>query len=187
MSGICIIVSGRSGAGKTTFIKEAVLSSFLNIEYMTSYVTRAPRNNDYGYVYLTKNEYELRRQKSTLWDHFEMFGEYYGTDVEELLDKAKNGKNIIISCFPSLEELDKIEKMYTLPKKSIFIDIDKKLSLQKIKEERQGHELDRIKQEDEAITQQTLEKFNYIFIPENNLTADSMKFVNLLHEILKDK
>ncbi len=185
MSGICIIISGRSGSGKTTFIKEVVTSDPLHIEYMTSYVTRHPRPNDYGYVYVTKDEYNNLRSESKIWDHFEMYNEYYGTDVEKLLAKAATGKNILISCYPTIEELRKITTMYTLPTKSIFIDVSSDTSLQTIKNERQGHELERVKIEDEIINQETLSAFDYIFKPEGNLDTDIPKFIKLVKDILE--
>lgn len=187
MSGICIAVTGRSGSGKTTLIKEVVLSGRFDIEYMTSYVTRTPRANDFGYVYLTKEEYKERMGSSSLWDHFEMFGEYYGTDVAQLVEKIKSGRNILISFYPSKEELAKIHSMYPVAIATIFIDISEERSLEMVNWERQDHEKERVMKESEVITQELLNSIDQVFVPEGNLTKDREQFLALLEEIIRKR
>lgn len=184
MSGICIIVTGRSGAGKTSIIKESIADSSLNLEYMTSYVTRSPRQGDYGYVYMAKEEYVGRRNNSSIWDHFEFFDEYYGTDVGELMEKVNSGKNVIMTTYPSLEELHKIKSMYKVPLATIFIDIPRQISLERMKDERQEHELERLKKDDEVVTSETIKAFDYVFSPEGNFKEDVSRFKDLLKKIV---
>lgn len=184
MSGVCIVVTGRSGAGKTTIIKESIADSSLNLEYMTSYVTRPPRKGDYGYVYVTPEEYMDRRNRSKIWDHFEFFDTYYGTDVEKLVEKVGSGKNVIMTTYPSLTELRKIKTMYKVPLATIFIDIPRQLSLERMKKERQAHELERLKKDDEAITPETIEAFDHVFVPNGNFEEDVSRFKALLKNIV---
>jgi guanylate kinase len=184
MSGICIIVTGRSGAGKTALISECITDSLLNLEYATSYVTRTRREGDYGYTYVNKEEYAKRRTQSKIWDHFEFFSEYYGTDVEELIEKVKSGRNIIMTTYPSLSELHKIKSMYTIPLATIFIDIPRELSLERMKRERQDHEMERLDEDDKAITLETITAFDYTFIPKGNYEEDVEQFRELLKEIV---
>ena len=71
-----------------------------------------------------------------------------------------------------------------MPTKSIFIDISEELSLKKIREERQGHEIERVEFENKIITRETLNAFDYIFTPEENLEVDVTKFIDLLKNII---
>lgn len=184
MSGICIIVTGRTGAGKTTLVKECVLEPSFNMEYMTSYVTRPPREGDFGYVYLTKEEYAKKRESSKSWDHFEFFGEYYGTDVEELIEKVTLGKNIIMTTYPSMEELLKIKSVYKVPLATIFIDIPRELSIKRMTGERQGDELERLKKDDEAITPEVLGAYDHIFRATKTFEENKIEFKQLVNFLL---
>lgn len=103
------IVSGFSGAGKSSLLKEA-LKNTENVELIKSYTTREPRDEkDDGYHFIEKETFrQMERNGEFLETNF-YGGNYYGTplgDVKRCLGKGKspvleidpNGYRKILDC-----------------------------------------------------------------------------------------
>lgn len=88
--GILTVVSGFSGAGKGTVMKELVKR--YNYKLSISATTRQPREGEVDgreYFFLTRDKFESMIEAEQFIEHAEYVGNYYGTPrkyVEEQLD-----------------------------------------------------------------------------------------------------
>ncbi len=102
-SGKLIIVSGPSGAGKTTVLR-GVFERFDGRQILLSSVsatTRPPRPDEVDgvdYHFLTKEEFDLRRQRGEFIECFEVFGRgyWYGTLKSEVSTGLEAGKWVVL-------------------------------------------------------------------------------------------
>ena len=129
MKNVLLVVSGPSGVGKGTLVKELITRRSDVVESV-SCTTRAPREGEiHGkhYFFLSKEEFERRIQENDFVEYDEHFGNYYGTPksfVREALKTksvimeidvvgALNAKKVFPECVlvmivpPSVEELRK--------------------------------------------------------------------------------
>ena len=87
--GMLVIISGPSGSGKGTVVKE------LNYALSISVTTRKPRQGErhgIDYFFCTEDEFFHMRENNELLEHALFVGQYYGTPrhyVEEQIEKGK--------------------------------------------------------------------------------------------------
>lgn len=97
-SGLLIVVSGPSGAGKGT-ICDALREKFPKIHYSISMTTRAPRVGEIDGVnyYFTDNQHfeELLAQDAFL-EHAKVYDHYYGTPKEYVYSMLREGNHIML-------------------------------------------------------------------------------------------
>ena len=79
-----VIISGPSGAGKTTIVKRLLETCPLPLILSVSATTRAPRPGEQDgidYWFLTDDDFQRRRQQGEFLECFEVFGRghWYGT------------------------------------------------------------------------------------------------------------
>ncbi len=90
MAGQIFVVSGCSGAGKTSLLKE-LLNQNRGLRFSVSYTTRSPRPGEIpgqDYVFVDVDEFLRLRDQGLLVEWVEQFGHYYGTSrpwVDEAL------------------------------------------------------------------------------------------------------
>ncbi len=94
--GIIVILSSPSGAGKTTLVKK--ISSRNNFKISISHTTRRPRLNerdgrDYYFIDIKKFKYLIKQRK--FLEHAKVFKNYYGSLKKNVVEKLKNGENVI--------------------------------------------------------------------------------------------
>lgn len=124
------VLSSPSGAGKTT-LSRMLLQKDESLALSISYTTRAMRPNEregVDYCFTSKEEFKKMVGKGAFLEHAEVFGNYYGTPVEqvrEMLGKGtdvlfdidwqgtrqltENARDDVVSIFilpPSMEELE---------------------------------------------------------------------------------
>lgn len=93
--GNLIVISGPSGAGKGSIIKE-VVNELSNLELSTSYTSRSPRGqeeNGKEYFFVSKEKFEKMIQDNEFLEYAEYSSNYYGTSktlVNSLLDQGKD-------------------------------------------------------------------------------------------------
>ena len=99
--GKVVIISGPSGAGKTTIVKGLVERCDLPLEVSVSATTRAPRAGEVDgvdYHFLSPEEFERRRNAGDFLECFEVFGRgyWYGTLRETVTTSLQRGNWVIL-------------------------------------------------------------------------------------------
>ena len=96
--GILIIVSGFSGAGKGTIMKE-LTSRYEQYALSVSATTRAPRPGEedgVAYFFRTKKEFEQMIEDGALIEYARYVDNYYGTPKAYVEKQLNMGKDVIL-------------------------------------------------------------------------------------------
>ena len=96
--GILVVVSGFSGAGKGTLMKE-LLKRYDNYALSISATTRTPREGEKDgqeYFFVTKEQFEKMRDERKLVEYAQYVNNYYGTPKEYVEQKMAEGKDVIL-------------------------------------------------------------------------------------------
>ncbi len=96
--GILFVISGPSGAGKGTVLKE-VFKTITDLEYSVSATTRAPRNQEkegINYFFRTNEEFDKMLENGEMLEHVEKFGNKYGTIKSYIENALTSGRDIIL-------------------------------------------------------------------------------------------
>ena len=95
--GKLFIISGPSGTGKGTICSR--LKEEMDIEVSVSMTTRQPRTgevNGKSYYFVTKEEFLDQIDNGGLLEYAEVYGNYYGTPKQKVLDKLEQGRDVIL-------------------------------------------------------------------------------------------
>ncbi|MBQ8068582.1 MAG: guanylate kinase [Solobacterium sp.] len=98
-NGLLIVISGPSGVGKGTVIKEVMKDSELNLSYSVSMTTREKREGEQegvNYYYVSREQFEKTRDEGGLLEWTEFVGNYYGTPLSEIERLRSEGKNALL-------------------------------------------------------------------------------------------
>lgn len=96
--GILIVISGFSGAGKGTLMKQ-LLSTYDNYALSTSMTTRQPREGErHGveYFFADKAEFEEKIAANGFIEYAQYCGNYYGTPKAYVEEQLAAGKDVIL-------------------------------------------------------------------------------------------
>jgi len=96
--GILFVVSGPSGAGKTTLYRKAI-SVLPHLMHSVSYTTRSPRVgevNGRDYTFINREEFMTMIHKKEFAEWAEMHGELYGTARKRLEEIMNSGVDAIL-------------------------------------------------------------------------------------------
>lgn len=96
--GILAVVSGFSGSGKGTIMKE-LLQKYDNYALSISATTRQPREGEmHGkeYFFLSKEEFEQLIKEEKLIEYAQYVGNYYGTPSSFVEEQRDAGKDVIL-------------------------------------------------------------------------------------------
>lgn len=100
--GTFFVLSGPSGSGKGTVLKE-VLRKSDRIVYSVSATSRTPRAGEVdgiNYYFKSREEFETLIKADAFIEYTETYGNYYGTLKSEIEKAIVNGKNIILEIDP---------------------------------------------------------------------------------------
>lgn len=98
MEGLLFVLSGPSGVGKNTVLKE-VLAKRPDLTYSISATTRPPRGQEVdgvNYYFLTEEQFLAERQQNGFLEWAEIYGHYYGTPKKQVLALLQKGQHVIL-------------------------------------------------------------------------------------------
>ena len=110
--GILIVVSGFSGAGKGTIMKE-LLKQYDNYALSISATTRKPRPGEEEgreYFFKTVKEFEKMIAKDELIEYARYVDNYYGTPRAYVEEQLETGKDVILEI--EIQGALKVKKRY---------------------------------------------------------------------------
>ncbi len=96
--GILVVVSGFSGAGKGTVMKQ-LLSTYDNYALSVSMATRQPRPGEVDgkdYFFVSRQKFEEQIQKEGLIEYAQYCANYYGTPKMYVEEQLRQGKDVIL-------------------------------------------------------------------------------------------
>lgn len=96
--GNLVVISGPSGAGKGSIIKE-LLQEEKDLWLSISMTSRQIRTNDIPdetYFFISKEEFEERIKNGVFLEYAMYNGNYYGTPKDKILDKLNEGKDVLL-------------------------------------------------------------------------------------------
>ena len=111
-SGILIVVSGFSGAGKGTLMNRLV-EEYDNYALSISATTRAPRPGEQDgreYFFLDKKEFEQRIEDGGFIEYACYLDNYYGTPKDYVKKQLEAGKNVVLEI--EIQGAMKIKKQF---------------------------------------------------------------------------
>jgi guanylate kinase len=110
--GILFVVSGPSGAGKTTLYRETA-SSLPNLKHSVSYTTRRPRPgevNDRDYTFINRTEFKGMIEKGEFAEWAEIHSKLYGTSKKRLEETLDSGIDVILDI--DVQGAEQLKKKY---------------------------------------------------------------------------
>lgn len=96
--GLLVVLSGPSGSGKGTVLKQAMRSK-PNIEVSVSVTTRAPREGEIdgvNYYFLAPEAFQTLRAEDGLLEWAEFCGNFYGTPRDKIEQRLNEGKDVVL-------------------------------------------------------------------------------------------
>ncbi|MBQ9048513.1 MAG: guanylate kinase [Solobacterium sp.] len=97
--GLLIVISGPSGVGKGTVLKEFMDDPALRLSYSVSMTTRQMREGEkdgVNYHFVTREQFEEAIKNDELLEWTEFVGNYYGTPVKGVEELRNEGKNVLL-------------------------------------------------------------------------------------------
>ena len=96
--GKIVIVSGPSGVGKSTICKEIVKR--LNHVHLSVSMTTRPKSateaDGRDYWFVSEKEFQERIDKGQFLEHAKVFGYFYGTPKDKVIEALEDGKIVIL-------------------------------------------------------------------------------------------
>ncbi|MBV9081489.1 MAG: guanylate kinase, partial [Acidobacteriaceae bacterium] len=92
------IISAPSGSGKSTLVAR-LLASDPDLRFSVSYTTRPARGAEVpgeSYVFISREEFELRIRNGEFLEHAEVFGYLYGTHADVLQQAQSEHRDLIL-------------------------------------------------------------------------------------------
>lgn len=96
-AGKLFILSGPSGAGKGTICKALLAET--DLELSVSMTTRNPRTGETegeSYYFVSKEEFLRKIEASGFLEYAEVYGNFYGTPKQPVIDKLSAGTDVIL-------------------------------------------------------------------------------------------
>ncbi len=179
-NGILFVISGPSGTGKGTVLKE-VFKNIGNLHYSVSATTREPRNGEkegINYFFISKDKFDKMIADGEMLEYVTKFTNWYGTPKIAVEDKLNNGQDVILEI-----ETIGANKVQQTMKECISIFIAPP-SLKELWERLDGRntEVENTKRvRFETSREELLSAYNYDYVVINDVVSDcAKKVVNII-------
>jgi len=109
--GLPIIISAPSGTGKTTTCKR-LIQRMPDLKIATSHTTRKIREGEsegVDYFFISKDEFESKRDNKDFLEWAQVHSEYYGTAFEAIEKPQKEGLDILLEL--DVQGVDSLRNM----------------------------------------------------------------------------
>lgn len=96
--GLMVVISSPSGAGKSTIARQLLSDADMNLSLSVSVTTRERRPSEIEgvhYHFITKREFERRRDNDELIEWAEVHGNFYGTLRQTAEEALADGKDML--------------------------------------------------------------------------------------------
>jgi len=180
-----IVISGPSGSGKGTIIKE-VMKKIPDLIYSVSYTTRPKREGEIegkDYFFISKDEFEKLIDEDFFIEWAKVYDYYYGTSKEFVLNNLNDNRDVILEI--EIQGAKKIREIYD-KKNVIFIFIappDFKELERRIMNRKRGETEEEIKKRMDFAKKEIEESKNYDYIIINdNINKAVKKIVNIINK-----
>ena len=111
---VMVILSSPSGAGKTTITKK-IQQKYQNFKISVSHTTRKPRPNEVegvDYIFVTKEEFEKKKEKNEFYEHAKIFDNYYGTSKKSVTNILEKKNDILFDIdWQGTQQLSKFSEL----------------------------------------------------------------------------
>lgn len=110
--GILIVLSGFSGAGKGTLVKE-LMKTYDNYALSISMTTRKPREGEvHGreYFFTERESFEEKIAQNGLIEYAEYCGNYYGTPRDYVEEMLAAGRDVLLEI--EIQGMHKVKKIF---------------------------------------------------------------------------
>ncbi len=182
---IMVILSSPSGAGKTTISKK-IQQKYQNFKISVSHTTRKPRSNEVegiDYYFIDENDFKKKIKNNDFYEHAKIFGNYYGTSKESVLNLLKNKNDVLFDIdWQGTQQLSRFKELNLL---KIFILPPSKEELKKRLIQRNQDKPDIVEERLKAYDADAAHKQDYDFVVINDNLENCFKEVEQI--ILKKK
>ena len=120
--GIMLVISSPSGAGKSTIARHLLEDKDLDLSLSVSVTTRERRASEIDgkhYHFITRKEFERRRDSDALIEWAEVHGNFYGTPREEVEIALAEGRDMLFDI--DWQGADQLQEKMRTDVVSIFI------------------------------------------------------------------
>lgn len=187
--GLLIVISGPSGVGKGTVLKEFIKDEALKIACSVSMTTRNMRPGEVdgvNYQFVTRERFQQAIANNEFLEWTEFVGNYYGTPIKSVENLRNQGKNVLLEI-----EVEGCQQVRNKCKDALTIFIVPP-SMKELEKRIRGR-----KTESEEIVQQRLEKatrememigdYKYVVCNEDPVLAASIIKVIILRYMENQK
>lgn len=163
--GLLLVVSGPSGCGKGTIMKE-LLSRNENVFLSVSATTRAPRPGEIDgthYFFLSREAFEKEIAEDGMLEHACYCENYYGTPKKPVFDRCEQGQDVILE----IEVQGAMQVMEKYPESvSIFIMPPSLIELERRLTDRNTEDMETIQKRLQAARDELkfAKKYDYIVV-----------------------
>lgn len=170
--GILIVVSGPSGAGKGTICAQ-IREQLPQLGYSVSATTRQPRAGEIegkSYFFKTVEEFEAMIEKGELLEYANVYGNYYGTPKQYVLNILDAGYDVLLEI--DVQGAMQIKKNYP---QSVLIFIAPP-SIEELRARLEGRRTDSqevIERRMQAANEELKLAENYDYVVVNNIVASA--------------
>lgn len=186
--GKIIIISGSSGVGKYTILKQLFNNQKLNLVYSTSITTRLAREGEIegkDYYFVSKIKFNQLILKNEFIEFNEYCNNFYGTPRKYVEEQLLNGKNVILEIeVHGSKNVIKYLKETGIPYLSIFIDFPSFEELKSRLLKRHSESPDVIEERICEAKKEIIEKEHYQYIVLNDVVDNA---VNKITKIINNE